>query len=197
MSLPYNGFIELFLGPMFSGKTTSLLRALEREHWRSGSAKRRGLLIKITRDTRYAGSAVNHSGHTYVGYDVMHVSSLREITDDTLAKYHAIGVDELQFFKDFTLLNEWANKGKHVYAAAIDAMSDLSEFGGVTQLVHLCEKVTKLSAVCTVCGGDNAAFTKTHGTPGETKVGGKELYYVVCRKCYHDEATRGSVTPTQ
>jgi len=164
---------------MFSGKTTAVLSGLRRKT----IANKRCLLVKHANDTRYNNRVVNHDDHEYKG-EVMQVSSLSYVPFDAWSLYDVIGVDEMQFFSDPTTVITWANCGVHVIVAAIDAKSDLTHFGNVCDLIPHCEKIKKHSAVCTVCGND-AAFTKTRGKPGAIEVGGKDIYYSVCRKCYH------------
>lgn len=51
-AVPGSGSIELILGPMFSGKTTELLRRMRRHRL----ADRRVVVIKYVKDTRYHAS---------------------------------------------------------------------------------------------------------------------------------------------
>lgn len=182
-SFTYNGKIFLEIGPMWSGKSTTILRALDRNI----IAKKKCLLIKNSLDTRYDGKTINHSGHEYSGFDIVKLNKLSDIDIEKIAQYDVIGVDELQFFPDPLELVKWANIGKIIFAAGLDAKSDLTEFGELHKLIPHCENVNKNQAVCINCGQD-ASFTKriTSDT-SDILVGGKESYISVCRRCYYTD----------
>lgn len=50
--------------------------------------------------------------------------------------------------------------GKVVIVAALDGTFERKAFNKVLELVPICEKVIKLTAVCWFCKQENAAFTK-------------------------------------
>ena len=74
-ALPGTGSIDLILGPMFSGKTTELIRRTQRHEL----AGRRVVVIKYIKDTRYsAARCVTHDlfaatkVHTVLDYHETH-----------------------------------------------------------------------------------------------------------------------------
>lgn len=86
------------------------------------------------------------------------------------ANYDVIAIDEGQFFPDVfisTLIckiaqfcEKLANDGKIVLVAALDGSFERKPFNTILELIPLCEKVVKLTAVCWYCKQDNASFTK-------------------------------------
>jgi len=108
---------------------------------------------------------------------------------DLAKQHHVIGIDEGQFFPDIAQYAAlWASEGKTVVVAALDGTFQRKPFGNVLELVPVCEKVSKLSAVCMVCCKRDAHFTRRRTT--ETKVeviGGRDKYLAVCRCCYQKE----------
>jgi thymidine kinase len=52
-----------------------------------------------------------------------------------------------------------ANSGKIVIIAGLDGTYQRKPFGRIIDLLPICEKITKLSAICIDCG-DDAYFTK-------------------------------------
>lgn len=181
MQYTYDGKIELEIGCMFSGKTSTVLRGLER----NSIAKRKCLLIKHAIDTRYENRVVNHAGHAFKGFDVASCHRLSDLDSEYWMQYDVIGVDELQFFKDPLTLVEWANLGKTIIAAGLDGTSDLLEFGEMHKLIPHCEKVHKSTAVCVKCGKDASFSKRIVADKSEILVGGNDSYIAVCRHCYY------------
>ena len=89
--------LEVIIGPMFSGKTSELIRLVEREVY----AKKKGAIFKIAFDKRYSATQV--VTHNRLRYDAYTVASSKEglekIREVTRADgLDAIGVDEVNFF---------------------------------------------------------------------------------------------------
>lgn len=175
-----SGRIELIVGPMFSGKSTELLRRIRRYT----VANKKCIVIKYDKDTRY-GSVDLLATHDRATIQAYPCSCLRQA--NALAESaHVIGIDEAQFFPDIVAFcEEMANKGKIVIIAALDGTFKREAFGDILRLLPLAEHVTKLSAVCVHCHED-AAFTRRLGVETEIElIGGNEKYEAVCRVCFH------------
>jgi thymidine kinase len=174
-----NGNIELILGPMFSGKTTELLRRVERYQ----IAKRKCAVVKHLIDTRYSdNSIVTHSNQSQPSTFIC--AGLETILCKLL-EYDVIAIDEGQFYPDIVESCEFlANNGKTVIVAALNGTYDRKPFGRTLELVSVSERVVKLNAVCMHCFQD-AAFTKRLGTERQdVAIGGSEKYNAVCRNCF-------------
>eukprot|EP00727_Mastigamoeba_balamuthi_P012379 m51a1_g7764 putative thymidine cytosolic (443) ;mRNA; f:129480-132040 len=178
------GSIEVIFGPMFSGKTTELLRRIKRHTY----AMKKCLVIKYINDTRY--SATQCSTHDSVQCEAVSAAKLSDVPDAT--DYDVIGIDEGQFFPDVVEYSEaQANAGKLVIVSALDGTYQRRPFGRVLELVPLAESVVKLSAVCLVCRAE-AAYTLRLGTETELEViGGADKYIPVCRACHLRRANVG------
>lgn len=176
------GCVHLIIGPMFSGKTSELIRRVQRHR----QARRRCLVIKYAEDTRYDARAVcTHDMRTYKAIPGLR---LMDFFDQIVSEgVDVVGVDEAQFFEQddlHTFVTTLADLGKIVVVAGLDARFDKAPFESICTLVSACEWVTKLTAVCSECGGD-ASFTKRIGDCAEVKlIGGSEVYKPVCRRCY-------------
>jgi len=173
------GSIQLIYGPMFSGKSSELLRRIRR----NTVAKRRCLVIKYSKDNRY--STDNLATHDRVQWTAMPCEKLVE-AQEYAEDYDVIGIDEGQFFPDVVEFSEnMANKGKLVIIAALDGTFQRKPFGAVLELVPLAEHITKLTAVCMMCQSD-ASFSMrlSHETAVEV-IGGADKYIAVCRSCFH------------
>ncbi|XP_047001915.1 thymidine kinase, cytosolic-like [Schistocerca americana] len=170
------GHIQVILGPMFSGKTTELMRRLKRYQ----IANYKCLVIKYKFDDRFGSEGIfTHDRQTCSA-----VAAVRLCEVDPCG-YDIIGIDEGQFFPDIVRFSEdMANKGKIVIVAALDGTYQRLPFGEVLSLVPLAESVIKLTAVCMVCYGE-ASYTKRTSSDQKVEViGGADKYMAVCRQCY-------------
>ncbi|CAL1278768.1 unnamed protein product [Larinioides sclopetarius] len=177
------GQIQVIFGPMFSGKTTELIRRLRRYQ----IAKHKCLIVKYAKDVRY--DADNIATHDRQCLSAVCATTLTDLKN-TAANYSVIGIDEGQFFPDtVSFAEEMANNGKIVIVAALDGTFQRKAFGDILQLVPLAESVIKLTAVCMLCF-DEASFTKRIGTETQVEIiGGTDKYMAVCRKCYKLDPT--------
>nr|CAH0111083.1 unnamed protein product [Daphnia galeata] len=175
------GQIQIIFGPMFSGKTTELIRRLKRYE----VANHKCLIVKYAKDLRYeskCGQGVaTHDQQSRAAVAATVLSSIAHLANSC----SVIGIDEGQFFPDVVEFCEaMANAGKIVVVAALDGTYQRSGFGGFLNLVPLAENVVKLTAVCMRCYGE-AAFTQRLGSETEVElIGGTEKYMAVCRECY-------------
>jgi len=182
--------LEVIIGPMFSGKTSELIRLVEREVY----AKKKGAIFKIAFDERYsAKQVVTHNGLRYDAYTVAS-------SDDGLKKIEqlaesdgldAIGVDEVNFFPEalVPLLDRLAEKRK-VIACGLNLNFRAEPFRTTMELAARADRVRYLSAVCVVCGQEATRTQRLIGGKPAPKdsptivVGGKEMYEPRCRKCF-------------
>jgi len=182
--------LEVIMGPMFSGKTSELIRLVEREVY----AKRKGAIFKIAFDKRYsAKQVVTHNGLRYDAYSVASSSDgLHKIEELTNSKgLDAIGVDEVNFFplELVGVLDRLADARK-VIACGLNLNFRAEPFPTTMQLAARADRVRYLSAVCVVCGQEATRTQRLIGgkpAPKESPtivVGGKEMYEPRCRTCY-------------
>ncbi|GAB6021992.1 Thymidine kinase, cytosolic [Chamberlinius hualienensis] len=173
-----SGSIQLILGPMFSGKTTELIRRLKRYQ----IARHKCLVIKYANDIRYNNESL--STHDKQFYSAVSVMTLCPVFKDAL-EFSVIGIDEGQFFPDTVEFCErMANCGKTVIVAALDGTYQRLPFGSILNLIPLSETVIKLTAVCMKCF-KSASYTKRISNETQVEViGGADKYIAVCRSCY-------------
>uniref|UniRef100_A0A8B9JHR4 Thymidine kinase n=1 Tax=Astyanax mexicanus TaxID=7994 RepID=A0A8B9JHR4_ASTMX len=152
------GQIQVIFGPMFSGKSTELMRRVRRFQ----IAQYCCLVIKYARDTRY--SLTGMATHDKWCFMFLSIS--------------------LQFPDTVEFCEEMANRGKTIIVAALDGTFQRKPFGSILNLVPLAESVVKLNAVCMECFKE-ASYTKRLGAEKEVEViGGADKYHAVCRACY-------------
>ena len=187
------GRLELIIGPMYAGKSTELLRIVNRYK----CLGKKVLAINHSINNRYGCSTVitTHDNKKLNGcLDLKHLSLL--LTDKYETKFNeadVIIIEELQFFTDAVeIIKICIDKyDKIVICAGLDGDYKREPFGDVLYLIPLAEKVTKLTALCKKCGdGTSASFTKRYSKneyPKNNKmifVGGAESYEAVCREHY-------------
>lgn len=181
---PDSGELHVIVGPMFAGKTTTLLRRIKAESCNGRSSA----LIKSNKDNRYAlDSIVSHDGEKLPCWSLADLSSFREkVGSEAYDKLEVIGIDEAQFFED---LYDFCHKaadhdGKTIIVAGLDGDYLRRSFGSVLDIIPIADTVTKLTARCELCG-KRAYFTlrKTEETETEL-IAGADVYMPVCRKHY-------------
>lgn len=178
------GSIELIIGPMFSGKSTELIRRIRRYD----ISNKKCLVFKYNKDLRYEEneSTIRYvKSHNKESWIAIPSDKLMDNIADAM-NYDVIGIDEGQFFNDIIEFAEiLSNKGKIVIISALDGDFRRTEFGKICQLIPKCEEVIKLKAICKLCFND-ASFTKRVIDSDVVElIGGSEYYIPVCRKCYH------------
>jgi thymidine kinase len=173
------GHIELILGPMFSGKTTELLRRLRRYE----IARHKCLLIKHKSDDRYSESDVQT--HDKIVRKAISCTLLSELEFDDFKNVSVIGIDEGQFFEDLPeFCDRMSSAGKIVVVSALSGTFKRELFASVKRVLPYAESWTHLKAVCMDCGRE-APFTKRIvGGEQEVEIGGEDKYKAVCRQCW-------------
>jgi thymidine kinase len=180
MTNPTPGRLEVITGPMFSGKSEELIRRLKRAR----IARQRVACFKPDIDLRYHRTSIaSHSDQTHDACTVANVERLREALFPLLEETDVIGIDEVQFFDEsvIPLSVELIHLGKRVVMAGLDTTFNAEPFGPVPALMAIADEVTKLSAVCMVCG-QPAIHTQRLGQSQElVVVGAAGLYEARCR----------------
>ncbi|GMI72260.1 thymidine kinase 1b [Hibiscus trionum] len=178
------GEVHVIVGPMFAGKTTSLLRRIQAE----SNSGRTVAVIKSNKDTRYGlDSIVTHDGMKLPCWALENLSSFRQkIGKDAYDQLDVIGIDEAQFFEDlYDFCCEAADHdGKTVIVAGLDGDYLRRSFGSVLDIIPLANTVMKLTARCELCG-KKALFTLRKTDEKQTElIGGADVYMPVCRQHY-------------
>ena len=187
MYRPINhGYIEVVIGPMYSGKSEELIRRLKR----AKIAKQNVVVFKPGIDDRYSkDDVVSHSGYAINAVAIQKSSQIYDyIKNDT----QVVGIDEVQFFDDeiVDIAIDLANKGIRVIAAGLDMDFKGEPFGPTPRLLAVAEFVDKIQAICSVCGQPATRSQRLiDGKPAKydepiIQVGAVESYEARCRKCH-------------
>ena len=188
--------LDLIIGPMYSGKTSELLRQL----FTVAEVGMKALYINHSLDVR--NSADVFSSHNPQLKDKLSIGSVKMISAGDLSAvcdvdtYDIIGIDEAQFFSSLDLVHCWVEKmNKRVIVAGLSGDYNRRPFGHVLDLIPHCDTVMKLTAYCMECCKNKkltqALFTcKIEGkacvSPDSVvDIGGPEKWIAACRSCYN------------
>jgi len=183
MIQPVPGRIEVIAGPMFSGKSEELIRRLKRAR----IARLRVICFKPSIDLRYKRDAIaSHSDQTYEAHTVASVDQLRAQLFPQLSEVEVIGLDEAQWLDDsiVPLTLELVHLGKRVVIAGLDQTFAGEPFGSIPALMAVADEVTKLSAVCMVCGAPAIHSQRLGASQELVVVGAVGVYEARCRACF-------------
>src|SRR6266850_7628876 len=173
------GWIEVIVGSMYSGKTEELIRRLRRAQ----IARQRVEIFKPVIDDRYARDhIVSHSELRIPSHSIKDAREILNFARDA----QVIGIDEGQFLgPDLVRVCErLARRGKRVIVAGLDQDYAGKPFDPMPQLLAVAEYITKTLAICVVCGAPaNRTYRKLRRA-GRVVVGGTDLYEARCRRCY-------------
>lgn len=186
----HRGRIEVICGSMFSGKTEELIRRVRRAQ----IARQTVQVFKPMIDTRYGVTRI--TSHNGQDFEAIPCADSAEIAARLAPETTVIAVDEAQFFDHgiVALAERLANRGLRVIIAGLDLDFRAEPFGAMPDLMCLAEEVTKLYAICMVCG-EPATRTQrlVNGEPAHYNdpvilIGAQERYEARCR--YHHVVPR-------
>ncbi|MCX7951594.1 MAG: thymidine kinase [Clostridiales bacterium] len=181
-----HGYIEVIVGPMYSGKSEELIRRIKR----AKIAKQNVLVFKPVIDDRYSKTCV--VSHTGIKEEAICISSSNEIFEHIKDTTDVVAIDEVQFFDEniADVCKKIADKGKRVICAGLDMDFRGEPFGPIPKLLAIAEFVDKIQAICVVCGNPATRTQRLiNGKPARYNdpiilVGATEAYEARCRKCH-------------
>ena len=186
--------ITLIGGPMYGGKSTTLIQKMERYIY----AKKNVCFIRPKRDNR---GYITHGGLDDIQKILREGDDLYEITEFTeenvrnfLDNYDAVFVDEYFMIKNCKLLCTEFSVREHsdVYFAGLLATSDNVMFEEAINIIPYCDEIIKLNGVCMGldkkgCGSQHGNYSGYFGTGVKDKDGvlvGDSEYRCLCRRCF-------------
>jgi len=172
-----NGYLRVICGPMFSGKTSELLKRLERLDY----ANKKYVLFKPKFDDRYSKEeVVSHTNKSKKSVIVNNAQEMLDFLEENKDVLY-VAIDETQFFKKsdkpnlIDIILKMKARGLDVMVNGLDLDSEGKPFSIMPDLMALSDEVIKLKAVCMFpgCGADAGMSYK------KTKVQNKESGNVV------------------
>lgn len=190
-------YLELIIGPMFSGKTSRLVELYNQYKFCNMKIS----VINHSSDNRYDEDLM--TTHDKIKIPCIKTTNLTDIwkiqynsnIQDLIKKNDIINyvknsdvilINEGQFFKDlYEIVVEMLESNKRVYICGLDGDFERKKIGNILDLIPLCDKVTKLSSLCSLCkNGAPGIFSMRLTNEKEQIVIGSDNYIPVCRNCY-------------
>lgn len=197
-----DGYLELWTGPMYSGKTSKILE-LYKQFTFCGISN---CVINYEEDNRYQDSETHLSSHDQIRIPCIRSKTMAEIADivsvgeaksgkylDKFLASKVILINEGQFFPDIV---EWVRTAvdvynKKVYICGLDGDFERKSFtGNWLDLTRYCDKIYKLHSFCNKCKKKPAIFSHRLNQDNTLqKVIGADMYIPLCRKCFLKETS--------
>lgn len=180
-----NAKIQVVCGPMFSGKTKTLIGLI------SGylADRKKVVVFKPKLDDRYAEeSIVSHDKDEAQAYSVSRPAEIL----DLFHRADVVAIDEVQFFDDsiVQVCETIADFGKTIIVAGLDLDYLGRPFGSMPQLMSVADEIIKLNSVCTFCSGRARFSHRISKDQGVVVLGEKDKYVPLCRSCYNEMNSR-------
>tara|TARA_R110000824_G_scaffold60853_16_gene162456 strand:+ start:7458 stop:8000 length:543 start_codon:yes stop_codon:yes gene_type:complete len=164
----------IFTGPMFGGKTSRMLAALERAKYKSQKI----IAFKPKMDHRYSNeNIVTHAGYEWEAVCVGTGDEILELSQE----YDVVAVDEA-FMVDGSAesLIQLFRSGKSIYVSSIQLSATGKIFPEIQSIFPWATKIEVCPAVCPITGQD-AYYTVAKVDGLKTiEVGGAETYEPRC-----------------
>ena len=180
------GELNITFGPMYSGKSTELLRVYNKL-----KKKCEILVINHKNDNRY-GETHNVYTHNNQKLNCISFEKLNEyhklFMDEYKETVNVILIDEAQFFEDLYEFCKYMvdEKKMIVYVFGLSGDFERNKFGQILDLIPISNNVTYLKSICHCCEKvKDAPFTmRKTSNKEQVSVGGSEEYIAVCRECW-------------
>jgi thymidine kinase len=193
-----SAYLEIILGGMYAGKTSRLVEIYKQCKFCDISVA----VINHSIDNRYDEELLSTHDHIKIPcikterlFDVWtdnidmetNVEKVPRIRDKfKVASSSVILINEGQFFPDLEeFVKILLSHDKKIYICGLDGDFERKKFGQILDLIPLCDKVTKLTSLCSICkNGTPGIFSKRITSEKEQTVVGSDNYIPVCRKRY-------------
>ena len=170
--------INVFTGPMFSGKTNLLLGAYER----ATIAHKKVLAFKPKLDNRFGDNVIK--SRRFGEIEAISISSVDDLKNYDAEVYI---IDEFQFLTgNIKVIVQMADeKDKVFFISGLDMTAEKKPFGLMPEILAVADHVEKCVAICNDCAEENAVYSYFLGKKDTDIVVGNNEYIPLCRKCYN------------
>ena len=181
------GYLEIILGCMFSGKTSHLIEVYKK-------CKFCNIIVCIINhsfDIRYDSTML--STHDKIMVPCIQTTNISDIWENKdnpqykeLHEADVILINEAQFFPNlYNCVISMLKKNKRINIGGLDGDFNRNKFGELLDLIPYCDKVIKLTALCSICkDGTVAIFSHRITEEKEQTIIGSDNYIPVCRTCH-------------
>ena len=186
-----SGYLELIIGPMFSGKTTKLIELYKDKCEKYGKDK--CLAINYALDKRYSEDPkiISHDNISIDCYSIYDLSDFieNEKKHSILLNSDYIFINEAQFFPNLLeqILFIKNKLNKHVILCGLDLDFKRDKFGELMDLVPYSNNVYKLTGKCnTKDCYDPSEFSHRIIQFDNQLLIGNDCYVPLCKNCYEN-----------
>jgi thymidine kinase len=169
--------INVFTGPMKSGKSSTIIRTANDLINNGEDVK----VFKPSMDDRFSTDFVQDRNGNKI--NAININKI-----DELANYDADSyvIDEFQFLEgNLNVIKNLANRGKKFYIAGLNLTTEKKVFGHMGEIMDSSDNVQVFKASCDCCGCSNAIYSYcTVEKTGDVLVAGDDVYLAVCPECY-------------
>ena len=181
------GSLQLFVGPMYAGKTSKLIETYEE----CIDSENRVIVLTHSDEIRYSIDKLSTHDQKKIDcfkYDT--ITSFINEKADAIKECKVILIDEGQFFKDLLEILPLINQlHKHVYVFGLDGDFKRNKFGQILDLIPHCDRIQKLHAKCNVCSNQAIFSHRTNDSSEQVLIGNESVYQPLCRDCYNSKQT--------
>lgn len=193
--------LKIYLGPMYSGKTTELIRNYNRYRKYNQliidfdteiECKKKKIVIELESNLYYyTDNLCNHNKQEIQCLKLTNINILEQFyiyNFDIINNVKIIHINEAQFFKDLkqVVINLVEKYKVNVYLYGLDGDFKREKFGEIIDLIPYCDSITKLKGVCNNC--DNNALFSHRICKGDEQMlindSNEDKYIPLCRECY-------------
>ena len=170
--------INVYSGPMKSGKTQEILNEYKRQLIAGKSVK----MFKPIIDTRNGNCVIARNGINIPATGIKRISDIKKYDVDVYF------IDEFQFLKgDVSIIQEMADNGKKFYISGLNLTSEKKPFGKMPELFAIADNIKILHSICDNCKCDNGIYTYYKcGKKDSDIIICDHEYCVLCRNCYQE-----------
>ena len=177
--------LELIIGPMFSGKSTYIIRS-----YQLYNKKFKTIILNFYKDNRYDNGdyICTHNNEKEKAIKLKQLTNL----DKEHYENEVFIIDEGHFFNDLKpfVLN-LMKLNKKVIVIGLNGDIFGQPFENIVSLIPYSYKILSLTSICSLCKNESIGFMhikKTHSVnKGEFKeIGGADEYKTVCKKHFDE-----------
>lgn len=193
--------LKIYLGPMYSGKTTELIRNYNRfrkykqliiDFDTEIECKKDKIVIELESNLYYyEDNLCNHNKQEIQCLNLANINTLEQFyiqNTDIINDVKIIHINEAQFFHDLkqVVINLIEKYKVNIYLYGLDGDFKRNKFGELIDLIPYCDSITKLKGVCNNC--DNNALFSHRTCKGDQQMlindSNEDKYIPLCRDCY-------------
>lgn len=167
------GYLGLYVGPMYSGKTTAWHNQLEKIQ----NAGLETVIFKYIKDNRKKpedklpklfsiGDITLHNDDVIKAVNIKDANNIKKFLERNV-KIREIFIDEIQFIEGIYQLSlDLLPQGYHIYGAGLPRGFNRKPFGELPALMCLADDINMNKAYCIICHGhayDNQRMKKKEG----------------------------------